>query len=288
MEILLDDLKNELTRHIEKTLSTMTKRPGKDAVEALLSWDRARGEFSDLVSAVGNLKGKKLLEIGCGYGLFLAVCLKNKVLAEGVEPAEEKYYKTTLRMGREVLTRAGFNPKLIKKGVGESLPYNSESFDIVVSLFTLEHVQCVKKVFEESIRVLKPGGLIYFVVPNYGSFWESHYSIIWPPYIPKVLAKIYVKILGKDPVLINELQLVNYFSIKNSINNLPLEVLDWGKNTFYEKVTKLNLPDLNTVKSAKKVLLLLKRMKVLKLAATFLNIINAQTPIILIARKKKS
>lgn len=287
MEILLDDLKNELTNHIEKTFSTMTKRPGKDAVEALLSWDRAKGEFSDLVSAVGNLKGKKLLEIGCGYGLFLAVCLKNKVLAEGVEPAEEKYYKTTLRMGREVLIRAGFNPKLIKYGVGENLPYSSESFDIVVTLFTLEHVQCVKKVFEESVRVLKPGGLIYFVVPNYGSFWESHYSIIWPPYVPKFLAKIYVKILGKDPALLDELQLVNQLSMVRSINDLPLEVLDWGKNTFFNKVTKLKFSELNTVKSAKKILIILKNLRVLKLAAIFLNIINAQTPIILIARKRE-
>lgn len=287
MDIELGDLKEKLIDHLDKTWATSTKRSAKETAEALLSWERAKEQFDDLVSTIGDLKNKKLLEVGSGYGLFLATCLENGIKAEGVEPASQDPYKLTLKISQEVLRRSGFNPNLISQAKGENLPYQTDLFDVVVSLFTLEHVRDVKKVLEESVRVLKGGGYLYSVVPNYGSFWETHYGIIWIPYIPKSLARIYVRIWGKNPKLLDEFQFVNQRSLEKILRNLPLTILSWGNELFKKRVFKLRITELSTAGSAKKILEILKALKLSRLVILVADLFKAQTPIVLIARKNK-
>jgi ubiquinone/menaquinone biosynthesis C-methylase UbiE len=52
------------------------------------------------------------------------------------------------------------------RGVGEHLPFVDEAFDLVVSLWVLEHLPSPAAVFREVRRVLKPGGHFIFVTPN--------------------------------------------------------------------------------------------------------------------------
>lgn len=291
MNVKIDDLKKELTNHLNKTLAPITKRPAKETAEALLSWERAREEFSDfrasLDGLVDDLKGKRLLEIGSGYGLFLAVCLENGIKAEGVEPANQDTYKSTLNISKIVLERSGFNADVIKQISAEDLPYKTNSFDLVVSLFTLEHVGNIDKVLKESVRVLKPEGYLYFVVPNYGSFWESHYGIIWIPYLPKFLAEIYVRLWGKNPVFLDELQFVNQLNLEKILKRLPLTILDWGQKSFNDRILNLKFSDLSTQGSAKKILKILKELHFISPICFIAGLIKAQTPIILLGRKEK-
>lgn len=46
-----------------------------------------------------------------------------------------------------------------------ALTFHSETFDYVVSFDVFEHVPKVKQAFAECLRVLKPGGHLYFTVP---------------------------------------------------------------------------------------------------------------------------
>lgn len=291
MNVKIDDLKKELTDHLNKTLAPITKRPARETAEALLSWERAREEFSAFTASldglVDDLRGKKLLEIGSGYGLFLTVCLENGIKAEGVEPANQDTYKSTLKISKHVLEKAGFNPDVIKQVSAEDLPYKTNSFDLVVSLFTLEHVRNMEKVLKESVRVLKHDGYLYFVIPNYGSFWESHYGIVWIPYLPKFLTSIYVRLWGKDPKFLGELQLVNQLNLEKILKDLPLTVLDWGQESFKNRVVKLKFSDLGTQGSAKKILKLLKRLHLVRPICFIASLVKAQTPIILLGRKEK-
>ena len=291
MKIAIDDLKEELTTHLNKTLAPITKRPAKETAEALLSWEPAREEFNAFTASldglVDDLKGKKLLEIDSGYGLFLTVCIENGIKAEGVEPANQDTYKSTLKISKEVLKRAGFNSDVIKQISAEDLSYKTNSFDLVVSLFTLEHVRNMEKVLKESVRVLKQDGYLYFVIPNYGSFWESHYGIVWIPYLPKFLTSIYVRLWGKDPKFLGELQLVNQLSLEKILKNLPLTILDWGQESFKNRVVKLKFSDLSTQGSVKKILKILKRLHLIRPICFIASLVKAQTPIILLARKDK-
>lgn len=278
------DLEKRLSVHVSKTLALSTKRPPEETAKALLSWQRSQEFYNEMISHLGPLKGKKLLEVGCGYGLFLVLCLKNGIKAEGVEPASQEFYKYTLKLGKEILKRSGYSQKLIKNATGEKLPYKNNTFNVITSLYTLEHVQDVKKVLTESTRVLKPGGHLYFVVPNYGSFWEGHYGILWIPYMPKFLAKLYVRLWGKAPHALSEYQLVSQLTLEKHLKNLPLEVHGWGNDLFVRKIQDLSIRG-GTLDSARKILKFLSHIKLLKIAAILASLFKAQTPIILVAQK---
>lgn len=281
----LSDLIKELTIHTSKTLSISTKRPPEEAANALLSWERSEEFYDEMIGFLGPLKRKRLLEVGCGYALFLTICLKNGIRAEGVEPATQKFYKPTLKFGQEILKRSGYSKKLIKNASGEKLPYKDNTFDVVVSFHTLEHVQNVQKVLAESTRVLKRGGYLYTVVPNYGSFWEGHYGIFWIPYLPKSLAKYYVRLWGKNPEALSEYQFVNELNLGKNIKNLPLEIQNWGKDLFVEKVKNLSIKGGTSLDSPMKVLRFLNSLKILRFAAIVASFLKAQAPIILVAQK---
>lgn len=62
-------------------------------------------------------------------------------------------------------------------GIGERLPFKSEVFDAVFSLAVLEHVKNPFDCAQEIIRVLKPGGVLYVVVPFLQPFhgYPDHY-----------------------------------------------------------------------------------------------------------------
>jgi len=54
----------------------------------------------------------------------------------------------------------------IVRGVGEQLPFAGESFDLVVSVWVLEHLRDPETVFREVRRVLRPRGHFLFLTPN--------------------------------------------------------------------------------------------------------------------------
>lgn len=116
--------------------------------------------------------GSKILEIGCGEGLFLSRIVKHyKVHGTGVDVSAEsvKFANENYR-----------NEKLFfLKEDAEKLSFKNNSFDFVVSFDALEHIENKEKVIKEMIRVLKPGGklLIYALSKNYNYtldwFWEK-------------------------------------------------------------------------------------------------------------------
>jgi SAM-dependent methyltransferase len=54
----------------------------------------------------------------------------------------------------------------VLRGVGEHLPFTDDSFDVVVSVWVLEHVKEPLKMLREVARVLRPGGHFVFLTPN--------------------------------------------------------------------------------------------------------------------------
>jgi SAM-dependent methyltransferase len=78
--------------------------------------------------------------------------------------------------------------------VGESLPFRDNSFDVIISLEVLEHVEHPAAVLREVFRILKPGGWFYLTCPNYLSFREVHYNVAWLPLLPKPLGSLYLRL----------------------------------------------------------------------------------------------
>jgi SAM-dependent methyltransferase len=95
--------------------------------------------------------------------------------------------------------------------------------DVVYSYQVLEHLQNIDKVLLEVDRVLKPNSIAYFTMPNYNSLYEGHYEILWIPYVlskSKKLARIYLRLIGKNPAYIDELNFTTPSNIRKKAENI--------------------------------------------------------------------
>lgn len=163
----------------------------------------------------------RALDIGSSTGgLSVALGLAG-LEVDGVEPSEAGVIASVTRARRHGLSeRVRF-----QVGYGEQLPYADASFDLVVSIAVLEHVQDVARVLAETFRVLRPGGYAYFEVPNNLCPFEGHYKLPWLPMMPKSLACKWVRLHGRDPGFLDHLHYMSRGIASRAFRNAGFEVL---------------------------------------------------------------
>lgn len=104
--------------------------------------------------------GKDVLDLGCAGG-FMAEALDDRgANVTGIDPA-----KDAIAAARQHAEAAG-RTIAYDVGAGEALPYVDHSFDAVVCVDVLEHVQDLAQVIDEVSRVLRPGGMFLFDTIN--------------------------------------------------------------------------------------------------------------------------
>jgi len=106
-----------------------------------------------------DLRGQRVLELGCGHG---RLAIEHPVYAEyvGVDFSE-----TLVRIGRERLRAAGIDDRA-RLVVGDARSYEGvpASFDVVCSLGLFEFVEEPERVLATMVRLLRPGGNLFFDV----------------------------------------------------------------------------------------------------------------------------
>ena len=117
-----------------------------------------RGFVLETLEAAGVQPGARVLDVGCGAG-FLALPLaaagyrvKGLDLAEGALAAG----------ARQALKLGLANPPVFQVGNALALPEDSGSFDAVLLMDFLEHVETPEVAVREAARVLRPGGVAVF------------------------------------------------------------------------------------------------------------------------------
>ena len=253
-----------------------------------LSEERSLEHLRALERDVGPLAGKRTLEVGSGIGLTLALARKMMdVEAFGIEPGDDEYSGTFDFSGR-LLRAVGLDESFIRRGVGEAIPFPDGHFVVVFSSNVLEHVNDPPTVISEMIRVIKPGGFGHIIVPNYGSWWEGHYGIIWPPHLPAWLGKLYVRALGRDETFIDTLQLVTRGKLERWIapHRERIEVLGWGVEVWEQRTRGLGFSEYSALGRLKGILRVLHRLKVIPLLIATGKALHWETPLILCFRKR--
>jgi SAM-dependent methyltransferase len=107
-----------------------------------------------------GFRGKQLLEIGCGVGTDLARFARGGALVVGLDLSE-----TAAGLARQNLTQHGACGRLIV-GDGATLPFDDGRLDVVYAHGVLQYAPDPRRIVEESLRVLKPGGTAIFMVYN--------------------------------------------------------------------------------------------------------------------------
>ena len=110
----------------------------------------------------------KLLDVGCGGGRFLNRMKKRGWEVEGIDFDEQATHKVTARY--RINTHNGDLTQC-------ALPANS--FDVVTMSQTIEHLYDPIATLRESLRILKPGGLLVMTTPNVNSIGADEFGAFW-------------------------------------------------------------------------------------------------------------
>ena len=121
----------------------------------------------------------RVFELGVGGGLNQPHYDRAKVTSfSGIDPSGK-----LLDYAREAALERGWDAD-IRAGIGEAIPFEDESFDSVVSTYTLCSVSDQAQVLKELRRILKPGGKLLFLEhgksPDPGpAKWQRRIEPVW-------------------------------------------------------------------------------------------------------------
>lgn len=133
---------------------------GVDSVDGEFVWCPEGMHEADW-QLLGDVAGKRVLEIGCGS----APCSR-WLASRGAQPVGLDLSRAMLDRGSAVMARGGPRVPLVQAGA-EALPFASASFDLACSSFgAIPFVADAAAVMREVERVLRPGGRWVFSVTH--------------------------------------------------------------------------------------------------------------------------
>jgi ubiquinone/menaquinone biosynthesis C-methylase UbiE len=130
----------------------------------------------------------RLLEVGTGSGgiaHYFATCAQRRYAVDAVDLHDNR------------LVSEGFRYTQVHD---TQLPFQPESFDVVLTNHVIEHVGDAAAQLahlREIRRVLKPGGSGYLAVPNRWMLVEPHFKLPFLSWLPHAWRSSYVRVTGK-------------------------------------------------------------------------------------------
>jgi len=130
----------------------------------------ARGKL--LLEKLPSLK--RVLDVGCGVGDFLAFLEKNGIKVAGVDISPYGVSEAKKKVSGEV-----FQIDV----TSDLLPFANQSFDVVTIFDLIEHLSSSSsdKLILEVNRVLQPKGVVFLTTPNEQGWIKRMASLIFPP-----------------------------------------------------------------------------------------------------------
>jgi len=116
------------------------------------------------------LGGRRVLDVGCGIGMYTDAFRRYTPHVFGVEIEFERAQEARNRTAGVVVA------------LGEALPFSNATFDVVFSHEVIEHVADDRQTVAEMVRVCRPGGQVVVFAPNrlypaetHGHYWRGRY-----------------------------------------------------------------------------------------------------------------
>ena len=110
---------------------------------------------------LGNLSGKRVLELGCGGAQSAIAFAKQGAIAIGVDHSAEQ-----LAFARRLCEREGVKVELRHGDLADLAFVRGESIDAVFSAYAFNYVEDLNRVFRQVHRVLKQNAPLVFSVPH--------------------------------------------------------------------------------------------------------------------------
>jgi len=201
----------------------------KGSIAGYQEWERQELErVAESFGAFRNLTGKDVLDLGCGLGgKTVAYANLGARSVTGLDLRSQ-----SLRAAAEENRLHNENPSIVCFCLSDAahMSFADESFDVIISINVLEHVDDLYFTLRECKRVLRPNGVLLFHFPPFYSPWGAHLegwiNFPWP------------HVFFSDHTLIQAAHRIELQQCRNNAY-IPTAQVNWGK---------LNrLPELNRV-----------------------------------------
>ena len=131
----------------------------------------------------GSLKGKRILDVGCGGGI-----LCESFALEGAEVVGIDLAEAGLEVAKLHLLESGLDVNYQKITAEEFAESNAETFDIVTCMEMLEHVPEPSSIIKSCSKLAKPQGKVFFSTINRNP--KSYFfAIVGAEYVLNLLPK---------------------------------------------------------------------------------------------------
>lgn len=114
-----------------------------------------------------GMRGKKVLDVGCGAGVDLLRFAKGGAIVTGVDISS-----SAIELARKNAAYQGLDADL-RVADGEDLPFDEGTFDLVFAHGVIQYSNSTQRVIDECRRVLKPGGEAIFQAYNRHSWLNA-------------------------------------------------------------------------------------------------------------------
>lgn len=113
--------------------------------------------------------GGRILDVGCGLGLFLLALDPKRWDRYGIEVMPAAYREAQRRLGAERIVTEDLRATMLP----------GAQFDVITFWDVLEHLPDPVDALRQSFRLLRPGGLLLVRAPNFASYLARRFGADW-------------------------------------------------------------------------------------------------------------